>query len=209
MLYVSVKYLEVTWRYNEIMRSQAWRLIIWGQVCFYIGLLIAVMIRPAGLTANSGISYYGIFAETFIPFEISLLGGAVFTWLFAQHIDEMSLRPVRESLLTMAVLTSIVAVTPYAVDTLMDSIHRTAGALLFILQLILSFWLIAKLHHAIWAVLLTMAELVAGIACALYLYPTHGYLFQAQVLFQFFFSALLIYGLRQLQLGQAAKLHAV
>lgn len=191
------------------MRSQAWRLIIWGQVCFYVGLLIAVLLRPAGLSANSGISYYGIFAETFIPFEISLLGGAVFTWLCAQHINETDLRPIHDSLLVMAVLTSIVAVTPYAVDNLMDSIHRVSGALLFTLQLILSFWLIAKLHHAIWAILLTMAELIAGIACAVYLYPTHGYLFQAQVLFQFFFSALLIYGLRQLQLEQTARAHAM
>lgn len=144
-----------------------------------------------------------------MPFEISLLGGAVFTWLCAQQITEMDFRPIRDSLLVMAVLTCIVAVTPYAVNNAVDSIHRTAGALLFTLQLILSFWLIAKLHHAIWAILLTVAELVAGIACALYLYPTHGYLFQAQVLFQFFFSTLLIYSLRQLELEHIAKAHAV
>lgn len=185
------------------MKSQAWRTIIWGQVCFYVGLLIAVVLRPAGLSANSGISYYGIFAQTFIPFEVSLIGAAICTWFCARYITETGLRPIRDSLFVIAVLTCIVAITPYSYANLMNTIHRMAGTLLFTLQLILSFWLIVKLHHVLWTILLTAAELVAGIACALYLYPTHGYLFQAQVLFQFFFSALLIYSLRQLQLENA------
>lgn len=51
--------------------------------------------------------------------------------------------------------------------------------------------------------------LIAGIACALYPYPTHGYLFQAQELFQFFFSTLLIYSLHQLQLAYITKAQVV
>jgi hypothetical protein len=204
-----VKYLDIIWQYNEIMKSQAVRLIIWGQVCLYLGLLVAVVLKPAGLTANSGISYYGIFAKTFVPFEISLLGGATFTWLCALQITDANLRPIRDSLFVMAILTCTVAVTPYALDNLMNAMHRLAGTLLFSLQLILSCWLIAKLHHALWAMLLTAAQLVAGIACALYLYPTHGYLIQSQVLFQFFFSVLLIYSLRQPQLGRVTNAHLI
>lgn len=186
------------------MRSQALRLIIWSQVCFYGGLLFAVILRPQGLDANSGISYYGIFAQTFVPFEISLLGAAVFTWLCAEHITEAALRPIRSVLFYVAVCTCVVAATPYS-NEILNIIHRLAGTLLFSMQLLLSFWLIAKLHRALWALLLVTAEILAGIACAIYLFPVHGYLMQSQVLFQFFFTTLLILSLRQLPTVQLAK----
>jgi hypothetical protein len=161
------------------------------------------------LSANSGISYYGIFAETFVPFEVSLLGGAAFTWLCALHVTGTDVRPVRNTLFAIAIFTCVVAATPYSYDNVLSAIHRLAGSFLFTLQLLLSFWLIAKLHHALWSVLLTTAELIAGIACALYLYPTHGFLIQSQVLFQFFFSLLLIFSLRQLPLRHVVKANAV
>ncbi len=179
------------------MRSQALRLIIWGQAYFYGGFLIAVVLQPHGLIANSGISYYGIFAKTFIPFEVSLLGAAACTWLSAVHITEADLKPIRSTLFFIAVCTSIVAATPFSNDIL-SIIHRLAGTLLFTTQLLLSFWLIAKLHHAPWAVLLTIAEFLAGVASAIFLYQVHGYLIQSEVFFQFFFSTLLFYGLRKL-----------
>lgn len=186
------------------MRSQALRLIIWGQVYFYGGLLIAIALQPYGLIANSGISYYGIFAKTFIPFEISLLGSATCAWLSASHITEASLKPVRNTLFFMAICTCLVAVSPFTYDVL-NIIHRLAGALLFSAQLLLSFWLIVKLQHILWATLLTAAELLAGIACAIYLYPAHGYLLQSQVIFQFFFSILLIHSLRHIPGAHFAK----
>lgn len=190
------------------MHAQALRSIIYGQACLYGGLLLAVLLKPQGLAANSGISYYGIFARTILPYLFTLLGAAYFTWQCAQRISEPALKPVRTALLCAALCTAIIGVTPYTISSLVDQLHVAAGAILYSVQLLLSIWLIAKLHYVFWAVLLTAIEFCAGVACAMYLTPKQGLLIQCEMLFQIAFCILLFLSLRQLQGSSLMNAHA-
>lgn len=166
----------------------------------YIGLLVSVLLQPQGLGANSGISYYGIFLRTVIPYAVSLLGTTFFCWQAARAIHEDNLKLVRTALFIMAACSLVIVATPYSFDGILDHLHVAAGSFLFSVQLLLSIWLLPRVHFANWAIALTTIELLSGIACALYLYAKHGFLIQFQVLFQLAFGVLLIRSLMRLQL---------
>jgi hypothetical protein len=179
---------------------QAAKNILWGQIFLYTGLLVCVLLKPAGLAVNDGISYYGIYRATFFPFAAGLLGAVYFT---VRAIDAL---PVQEKLLRMALkvyapLVVGIVITPYAAGRWMDYLHTACGSALFALQLVLSGWLVWRLYYVWWSVVLCLVELAAGIASAIYLRPAHGFLFQSQTVFQLAFGALLILNLRRLQLS--------
>lgn len=174
------------------------RTILLSQLFLYGGLTVCVLLRPAGLAANDGISYYGIYRETFFPFAVGLLGAAYFTMRAAQQLPGEEYKILRVALKIYAPLVVGILITPYAAGRWMDYLHTACGSALFSLQLILSGWLIWRLRYAWWSLALSLIELAAGILSAIYLNPTHGFLFQTQVLFQLAFGILLILSLRRL-----------
>lgn len=175
--------------------------ILFGQVCLYAGLLICVILKPAGLATNDGISYYGVQAETILPYAFALLGGAYFALRASHQLDSEAWRLLRLALQVYALLIAGLVITPYAAGRWVDYLHTACGSALFFLQLVLSGWLIWKLHKIWWSVVLSFVELAAGILCALYLNPTHGFLLQFQVLFQLAFGLLLILNLQKMTLS--------
>jgi len=183
--------------------KQGVRDILLGQLCLYFGLTVCVVLKPAGLSVNDGISYFGIYRETFLPYAFGLLGAAYFTVrAVAQLPAEMAL--LRQALKVYTLLIVGVVITPYVVSTPIDHLHIAFGSALFSLQLLLSCWLIWQLHHVWWGIALTLVELVSGIAAAVYLRPAHGLLLQSQVVFQLAFGTLLVLSLQRLEVGHHA-----
>jgi len=180
------------------MHSKAIRYIVYGQACFYLGLLACVIIRPAGLADNAGISYYGVYRETILPYILALLGSAYFSIKAAEHFNATGRVIMRYALTLMGLLTIGVLITPDSLSKFMDGLHRACGASLFSIQLLLSVWLITRLRHKLWAIVGTLVELGGGIASFHYLSPQHGLLLQTQVLFQASFGWVIIYSLPQL-----------
>lgn len=174
------------------------RAILHGQIVLLCSLLICVFLKPHGLAANAGFSYFGTFLVTVIPYSAALLGGAYYCYQAATRITQRDLQPLRWGLLAIVPLLAIIVVTPYSVGTLFDWAHTTAGALLFILQIVLSIWLVWKLHFRLRTSLLLILEVVAGVVCSIYVAPDHGLLLQFEILFQLAFSALMIYSLNLL-----------
>jgi hypothetical protein len=168
------------------------------QLCLFGGLTICIIMRPAGLHTNNGISYYGVFTDTFPYYSVALLGSAAFSLLTAHFITDLSLKPLKQSLIAIALLLTIITFTPYFISTLLDWIHTIAGIIMFIVQVVLSFWLVARLHWSVEAVTLLVLESVTGILSAMYVVPIHGFLLQAQISFQLAFAALLLYAFMEL-----------
>jgi hypothetical protein len=187
------------------MHTRVLHLVGLALVFFCVGLGVAISLKPAGLATNDGISYYGIYTRTFASFAIGLLGAACSYWLAAFSFHNPKLNPVKYVFLISSALTIVIVLTPYTVNRITDDIHTTAGSILFSLQLALSFWLVHRLHYLLPAAGLALLELAAGIACAVYLGPTNGFLIQAQILFQLTFGGLLLYSLpRLLQTAQSS-----
>jgi hypothetical protein len=180
------------------------RNIILSQLLPYAGLLLCILLKPTGLAANAGISYFGIFRETFFPYALGLLGGAFCIIQASDRLpdDETLLKYVFKFFATLIVG---IVVTPYAVGRWVSDAHTAFGAALFSLQLILSCWLVKRLHRAWWGLLMVFMELTAGILSAIYLGPEHGLLLQTEVLFQLAFGTLLILGTKTLFAGEVRQ----
>lgn len=168
------------------------------QICFFGGLAICIALRPDGLGANAGISYYGTFGDTFPFYLMSLLGTATFSLLTARLISLPDLKKLRVGLLAFGLLLIAIAFTPYFVSMFMDLLHTAAGIILFIVQLALSFWLLARLQWAIWPLFFVSLEMVAGAISLIYVLPSYGFLIQGQICFQAAFAALLFMGFKEL-----------
>lgn len=183
-------------RYNDFMQPAA-RYILYGQVCFYVGLILCVILKPHGLAANAGISYYGDYKLTILPYTLALLGSAIFTIRAAQNLHNQEI--IKNVLLAISVLTIGILLTPDAWSRTSADVHTIFGIILFSLQLLLSFYLIWKLHFRWQAIALTGLEVAAGISAFIWLAPPTGLLLQAQAVFQVAFAGLLLYTLQRLQ----------
>ena len=170
---------------------RAKQLFIYGQLCFYVGLLICVIVKPQGLTIDNGFSYYGILGATIFPYCFALLGSAYFCWLSARELTRKTWL-IYYALRAASILLVGIAITPYTAGRISTNLHETFGGVLFSLQLILSGWFVFRLRFELLTTTLTLLEFAAGIASLIYLAPKHGYLLESQTIFQLFFAALFI-----------------
>lgn len=144
------------------------------------------------MSANDGISYYGVFKQTVIPYVIALLGPSYFSIKAADQLSKDSLKFVKYSFIAMAILTLGVMSTPDTLSYFMANLHKVFGICLFVLQLCLSGWLVARLHYEPLTTAFATLELIGGLASYFYLAPTQGLLLQSQVLFQIGFGGTMI-----------------
>jgi hypothetical protein len=168
--------------------------LVAGQACLLGGLLICVALKPGGLTANDGISYYGIFARTVVPYAAALLGSALcvrraLRWAAAASPKPAYLGGMANGL---AVMSAGVVLTPYSANLLFDFVHTLLGTAVFILQLILGATLLRWTAGDPWVAAFLLAQFASGIFCAIYVLPKDGWLIEGQLAFQLAFGALLI-----------------
>ncbi len=174
------------------------------QALLYVGLIVCVVLQPAGAYADVGISYYGVFPDTIAPYLIALIGGGVLGYFTARSLGQFgNSYLIRHGLILFGVLVIGVAVTPYDLGDTMYHLHTAFGSLLFALQLALTGWLTFWLVRNWRTVTLWSLELLAGLASAWYLIEPDGYLFFSQLAFQVFFGSLMLYML--IKLDRPAK----
>jgi hypothetical protein len=168
--------------------------LILGQAVLYLGLLMCVALKPDGLGANDGISYYGTFRQTVVPYAAALLGPGYFTWTALRTAAEFTPAPayVRRMADLLAAMSVLVVFTPYSANLVFDWVHTVAGTVLFALQLVLGRRLLGWSGGDGWTTGLLVAQFVSGVFCAVYVLPKHGFLLQGQVAFQAAFGALLV-----------------
>jgi hypothetical protein len=174
--------------------------LVLAQACLLGGLMVCVGLKPKGLTANDGISYYGIFARTVVPYGFALLGSAVCVrralwWAAPASPNPDYLRRVANGL---AVMSAGVVLTPYSANLLFDWVHTMLGAAVFVLQLVLGARLLGWSGGDAWVATFLVTQFLSGVFCAVYVLPKHGWLIQGQLAFQVSFGALLMRTVRVL-----------
>lgn len=170
-----------------------------GQAFLFGGVTVCVVVRPDGLRANNGISFYGVHPVTVPVLAAGLLGAAWYTRRGLRLAAPSTPAPdlMRRSGNAFALLLVGILVTPYTIGVLVDWTHRGLGSALFVLQLVLGAqlvrWTRDPLAAAYWSV-----ELLGGILSAVYVLRVHGYLLETQLLFQLGFGALVLRTTRRL-----------
>ncbi|HUD07465.1 MAG TPA: hypothetical protein VMQ52_00045 [Candidatus Saccharimonadales bacterium] len=172
----------------QITRQQY---IIYSQLCLFVSMLMCIAIKPKGLAANGGISYYGTFLETAVPYTIGILGGAYFGYRLAKTLHKASLKYVRLALIVISILSIGIVLTPYSINAVLDWTHTILGSIIFILELVISGWVIKSFEYDSTILVLGLLEFICGVLAAIYTRPPHGFLIQSQLLFQLFFGIIL------------------
>lgn len=177
------------------MNRSSVRYLLYAQACFYVGLIICVLLKPTGLTINGGISYYGIYKLTIIPYCLALLGAAYWCLRSAKGVTD---QVIVFTLVSMSVLLVGLVITPDTGGRFIADAHVLCGSVLFIIQLLASGWLISRTQYDLWVIGWALIELAGGIASLIYLSPKNGYLLESQVVFQFSFGVLFFYSISKL-----------
>ena len=155
-----------------------------GVISFFGLLLICVLIRPIGLIVNSGISYYGNFSETLLPYSLAFILNSYLLWQASSVIGNKTWadRYIRVGLRVVAVLMIGILITPHNALNLeiSNSLHKTIGTLLFGLQFIMA--IMMMIIYRAWTNILIFALLiVSGFAAIVYLIQPTGFMIEAQI----------------------------
>ena len=167
------------------------RYLIYGPLISLGLLLLCVFIRPDSLSVDQGLSYFGVYKLTVIPYGAALLLYAFCLWRASELGDHRAwYRSILSwSLKLMALLVVGLLATP---DNVLETLHMIFGSSLFVLQLLISLLILKWLASNLVNIGLFGLELLCGIAAWYYLPLSQGLLLQTQVIFQLAFAALLV-----------------
>lgn len=182
--------------YNSVMRSamaakRLPRYLIYGPLISLGLLLLCAIIRPDSLSVDQGLSYFGIYKLTVVPYGIALVIYAFCLWRASELGEHQAWyqRVLGRSLKLMALLVVGLLATP---DTILETWHMIFGSSLFVLQLLMSLLILKWLASNLINFGLFILELSCGIAAWYYLPLSQGLLLQTQVIFQLAFVVLLL-----------------
>ena len=190
--------------------SRSMSLFVASQASLYVGLIICMIIRPESLRVNEGISYFGNFPQTIIPYALGLLisiGLAVAAgWALAPGPYT---GPVKWGLYAFALGGFGILITPSLSVTWISLTHEWIGAALFFLQFILTTWIVLYIKRDWLNIGLLGVLIAAGLAAAFYLNPPVGLLMQCQLIFQIAFGLIILRSLEAIESMPAAAAIAV
>jgi hypothetical protein len=169
--------------------------LIFSEAILFIGLAVCILIRPAGLAANNGISYYGTFHNTLLPYIIALAGSSfclvLITIFYLKGSWQDNLIKTIFTLLFFLIIGIIIF--PYNVNRTYADIHATLGTIIFSTQFIISIIFTFINPRDIYGLIILIIEFVGGLVSIYYLKPAHGFLIQGQIIAQFGFALFIIH----------------
>ena len=169
------------------------RLLIYSQLLLFGGVAVCITLIPKGLSSNNGISYYGTHIITFSPYITAIIGSSLLGLIAtSKYVASSSLNYVKPIMTTIFLLSIGIVLTPYIINPLIGDAHELLGAILFTLQLFLSFKIAMTVRKDFINIFLLLLELSGGIISAVYLLPSRGFLIQGELLFQLAFGLIMI-----------------
>lgn len=171
--------------------TPAARDLLFGQLAFWAGVIVCIWIRPEGLSANDGISYFGGFANTLVPYVLAFALAAYGLVSAAGYLQDGKrvLKVLRLSLYALAILMAGIIIVP---RTLYEPLHIAFGSTIFALQLAIAWLLAFRIYRSWLNTALFALQFLGGVLAAIELVPAEGLLIQSQMVFQFAFGVLLL-----------------
>lgn len=161
--------------------------LILVQLVSVVGLIGCVVIKPHGLTANAGLSYFGNYRVTILPYGLVVLGSSYFYYKSRKSLPAQGYKLTKISFGLFSLLLIGIFMTPYSVSNLLSWIHSILGIILFTTQLLVTAWELVKSDFNRLLGFSWLIMLVSGIACAIYTPIPTGYLLESQVIFEIAF----------------------
>lgn len=159
------------------------RYLQFGMFGFFVLLVICIVIRPDGLGANSGVSYYGGYENTLLPYSLAFLFESFMVWRAASVLDKEKniSRYTSYVLKVFAILFLGILITSH---TIFGWEHKAVGSTLFGLQFIMGIILVFFVYRDWLNMILTTLVIVSGFFSLIYLFLPDGFMIQSQIIFQ-------------------------
>lgn len=168
------------------------RKLVYSQLLLYGTLVVCIILAPASLADNSGISYFGHHHITVIPFMAGFLASDYFMLEAAKLIKAARpLLPLYQGLMTIVFGMVGIIVAPAVGNGWLDILHRLFGSIIFMTQLILAGWMVMIVRRDWQNLSIYGLQWLGGIVALIYLQPPQGFSIQGQILFQAAFTAIL------------------
>lgn len=174
--------------------------ILWylwaAALSFCLTVLLCVALQPSDILTHDGLSFYGNFHKTFLPYGLGLVATAYFVIRVCQHLRRgQAARSFRVGLECIAIaLLGIVATPSYSSVVLIQDLHVIFGFVIFVAQAVLSLHYLIKARRGWLDWLLLGGQLAAIVLVALsfHVVGVLNFMLPAQVLAIVCFGALLI-----------------
>lgn len=174
------------------MLERTARYLIWSLGTSLLGAAVCIILKPHGLAANAGLSYFGNFKLTIIPYGVALLGGSYFLHQAASSLPAKGYELTKAALTFFSILYVILFITPYTLNNIVDWTHTITGVILFSCELILTSWFVFKSSFNRFLSVAWVCQIASGILCAIYTPVPRGYLLQCQIVFQIAFTTIYV-----------------
>ena len=161
--------------------KQLAKLLIIQFACLFLAVIIAIFLKPIGLNANSGVSYYAVQLETALIVSIGFCTASFFAFYAAWKFKAKKTgdKLIRICLFVAAICYVGLVLTPHDVIAVT---HKIFGSTLFGIEFILAYFAMIYSRRKL-DILLFVVAFFSGMLCLVYLFVT-GYMIQAQLIFQ-------------------------
>lgn len=162
-------------------------LLVLAQINFFVMAAICYFLLPHAPIEIEGVSYYGNYAHTLVPYVLALSGTAalIILWVVKLSTNQTpELKIFRSLLVILSVLLIFLTFTPsHAVRFLYDT-HVALGGGIFLCQIGIGLWLAGWLSRRPVNILLAALQLLAAVLAMLSLPNVIDVMFLSQVLLQ-------------------------
>jgi hypothetical protein len=168
-----------------------------SQIAFFAFLLVCVLLDPTGTQTNRGVSYYGDYALTRLPFTLAFLG-AILLWLAAVGALPPTRLGRRLAVLfrVIAALLLAIMISTYSLAQAVITLHVTLGVTFFTVQGLAGIWLAGWVCPDRPALVRLALLVAAGLAALLALMGLWPWLILWQVIYQVMFAGIVLHVLR-------------
>lgn len=168
--------------YYELMsHKKLAKYLVYQFAVLFFSVILAIFIKPEGLNANNGVSYYFVQIETALVVTIGFCTASFLSFYAGWRLNPKTKldKTIRTCLFIAAVCYVGLVLTPHDV---IAQIHKTFGSSLFGLDFLLAYFCAVALRKRL-DILLFLITYFSGMMCLVYLFVS-GYMIQAQLIFQ-------------------------
>ena len=172
-----------------------------SQIAFALFIAVCVAIHPGEVlkTNEGGLSNYGVYLKTVIPYTLALALASVLSYRATRslHTARRETRHFKLLLLDYSGLTLLTLVTTYGytLDTPQRDLHLAVGVAITVFEFAASLWMYYVVRHL---VLVVAVELIGFVLAVLTFFGVLHVLFLTQVLIGGAFALLLVRTSREL-----------
>lgn len=186
------------------MRNKAVLYVLLGQVSLFGFLLVCLLLKPHFLFESNegGISNYGLYARTIIPYTLAFGLGGLFTVRAAlalpENTDHYQALKITLGVLGLLLIVAMFSTYPYKLNAVFNDTHKYTSVLLTFLEVALGVWFAVFLAPNAKNLMILSLQLLGFLTGLLTYFGAIHILFIAEMVTGLAFGALLVRTIAQL-----------